>query len=124
MCRERDLHVSGTKNDLINNLIRWKSNLPSTLKKKGNVKKELFVNNNNTNIATTNNSRVAALKEMYGFLKNSHNPNLFQLNVNFYVQVDFLLNIQCQGQPQLKYFFSKLVQQFISKFHCFLESFD
>ena len=70
MCRERDLHVSGTKNDLINNLIRWKSNLPSTLKKKGNVKKELFVNNNNTNIATTNNSRVAALKEMYGGLKN------------------------------------------------------
>ena len=31
------------KNDLINNLIQWMSNLPSSLKKKGNVKKEEIV---------------------------------------------------------------------------------
>eukprot|EP00943_MAST-04B_sp_MAST-4B-sp1_P007576 g7576.t1 len=47
MCRERDLHVSGTKSDLINNLIQWK--------------KKLFV---------TDKSRVAALREMYGVLNN------------------------------------------------------
>ena len=39
MCRERDLHVSGDKEDLINNLMKWKKKL-----KKGNHETQENVN--------------------------------------------------------------------------------
>ena len=45
MCRERDLHVSGDKEDLINNLMKWKKKLSQSNKKQANTPSKLKYNN-------------------------------------------------------------------------------
>ena len=47
MCRERDLHVSGDKEDLINNLMKWKKKLSQSNKKQANTPSKLKYDNNN-----------------------------------------------------------------------------
>ena len=47
MCKERDLHVSGDKEDLINNLMKWKKKLSQSNKKQANTPSKLKYDNNN-----------------------------------------------------------------------------